>query len=177
MILRLRCRAGVYLSAILLFVGMALTVTANEPITRSQAESMIDARLAAAGIIVFGAFWVLLLTISGRSERALTASIVRLEAAVTKFTSDLAVHDSSPYAHAPASEHNHAPLMAEIGKVKADIERVEKDAERIETGLEEFLRYCKTHQCAMGSRDPAESPRPKRKTDSGDDYTPLRGKP
>jgi hypothetical protein len=121
---RLRCRAGIYLSAMLLLVGMALSVAANEPITRSQAEAMIDARLGAAGVLVVGAFWVLLLTISGRSERALTASIVRLEAAVTKFTNDLAAHDSSPYAHRAASEHNHGPLEARLGDMEKKLDKI-----------------------------------------------------
>ena len=53
---RLRSRIGVYVSAFLLCLGATLAL-ANEPITRSQAEAMIDGRLAAAGILVFGAFF------------------------------------------------------------------------------------------------------------------------
>ena len=174
---RLRLRVGIYASALLLLCGLTLAVQATEPITRSQAQAMIDGRLAAAGVLVFGAFWVLLLTISGRSEKALTASVLRLEKAVDDFKRALDAHDTSLFAHGPASEHNHAPLMVEIEKVKTDVERVEREAERIESGLEDFIRFCKTHQCSLGRRNPDDSPNHRRDEDPKDfDGRPLRGK-
>ena len=176
MISRTRLKAGIYLSAAMLMAGCALWANATEPITRSQAESMIDARLAAAGLVVFGAFWVLLLTISGRSEKALAASIARLDATVSEFKRALEMHNDSPFAHGPASEHNHSPLFVKMDRVEEEIERVDADIERMKAGFEEFVRFCKSHQCAMGQRDPSDSPKPKRKTDSRDDYTALRGK-
>ena len=173
---RLRARVPVYLSALMLLVGATLAL-ANEPITRSQAESMIDARIAAAGVIVFGAFWVLLLTISGRSEKALAASIDRLDKTVAEFKRALETHNESPFAHGPASEHNHAPLMAKLERIEAENERIDADIDRMKTGLEEFVRFCKSHQCALGARSPADSPKPRREDDPPDfDGTKHRGR-
>ena len=176
MIRRLRARVPVYVSALMLLVGATLAL-ANEPITRSQAESMIDARIAAAGLAVFGAFWVLLLTISGRSEKALAASIDRLDKTVAEFKRSLELHDSSPFAHGPASEHNHAPLLVKVDRIEEEIERVDSDIERMKTGFEEFVRFCKSHQCASGARNPADSPKPRREDDPPDfDGTARRGR-
>ena len=173
---RLRARVPVYISALLMLIGATLAV-ANEPITRSQAESMIDSRLAAAGLVVFGAFWVLLLTISGRSEKALAASIDRLDKTVAEFKKALELHDSSPFAHGAASEHNHTPLMAKLERIEAENERLDADIERMKTGFEEFVRFCKSHQCAFGARNPADSPKPRREDDPPDfDGTARRGR-
>lgn len=160
---RLRTRIGVYLSGLLLLVGAALTMQATETITRSQAQAMMDGRLAAAGVLVFGAFWVLLLTISGRSEKALLGSIQRLEAAVADFKRLLDTHDGSEYAHTAASEHNHKPLEAKIDATKKD--------------LDNFIDWCRTHQCVGIPRDPTASPHPRRSDDPPMfDGTDRRGK-
>lgn len=162
---RLRARIGIYTSAILLLVGAAVAAQATDPITRSQAESMMDGRLAAAGVLVFGAFWVLLLTISGRSEKALVASIQRLEKAVATFADALARHDESPFAHRAASEHNHLPLEAKIDATKKD--------------LDDFIAWCQDHQCVGLPRNPNGSPHRRRATDPPDFDAPnmaLRGR-
>ena len=171
---RLRLRAGIYVSALLLLVGLALAARATEPITKSQAEAMIDSRLAAAGVLVFGAFWVLLLTFTGRQERALTASILRLEAAVASFTKALADHDASPLAHTAASEHNHDPMNAQAGRIEEKLDALILE-HRVIRGTEDEVCHA-IRSLANQKRSPADSPNPKRKTDSGDDYTPLRGK-
>lgn len=162
---RLRLRAGVYTSALMMLCGLSLAARATETITRSQAQAMIDGRLAAAGVLVFGAFWVLLLTISGRSEKALSASILRLEAAVERFTNDLMAHNGSEFAHTAAAEHNHKKMDERMAAIKAE--------------LDEHVEFCLTHQCAFGSRQPTDSPYHRRKEDpEGFDATKLelRGK-
>ena len=174
MIRRLRLRAGVYVSAMLLLVGFACAAMATDPITKSQAEAMIDSRLAAAGVLVFGAFWVLLLTFTGRQEKALTASILRLEVAVASFTKALADHDASPLAHTAASEHNHDPMNAQADRIEEKLDSLIME-HRVIRGTEDEV--CSViRSLANQKRDPAGSPRPKRATDSGDDYRPLRGK-
>ena len=175
---RLRSRIGVYVSAFLLCLGATLAL-ANEPITRSQAEAMIDGRLAAAGILVFGAFWVLLLTISGRSEKALAGSVARLEAAVDRFTSDLMAHNSSEYAHGPAAEHNHKPMESQMNRIE---QQIKETAIKLDALIHDHDRIQETEGAvcsaldALRKRDPQDSPNPKRKTDSGEDYRPLRGR-
>lgn len=159
---RLRMRAGVYISGILLLLGLALAAQATTNVTRSEMESFVLAALGGAGVVVFGAFWILLITISGRSEKALMKSVERLENAVAAFAAALAAHDNSPYAHQSASEHNHGPI--------------EKDIHDLKMELDGFIRWCHEHQCPALPRNPESSPHPKRKTDSKDDYTPLRGK-
>lgn len=104
MITHMRLRAGVYFSALLLLVGVALTAQATQAVTSSQMHEYVLTSLGAAGVVVFGAFWVLLITISGRSEKALMASVQRLEKAVAEFTSALKEHDGGEHAHWPISE-------------------------------------------------------------------------
>lgn len=116
---RLRLRAGVYVSAMLLLVGAALTAHATQAVTSSQMHEYVLTSLGAAGVVVFGAFWVLLITISGRSEKALMASVQRLEGAVAAFAEALAKHDGNPYAHQSASEHNHGPILDRLDEIEA----------------------------------------------------------
>lgn len=68
---RLRARASVYLSAILLLVGIALTAQATQPVTRSEMESYVLGTGVAGGAAIFGAVWVLLQSKTGRIEQAL----------------------------------------------------------------------------------------------------------
>lgn len=125
MICRLRTRVGVYASAMLLLVGAALAAQATQAVTQSQMHEYVLSMIGAAGAVVFGAFWILLITISGRSEKALMASVARLEGAVSAFAAALAQHDNSEHAHRAASEHNHGPMVASIQRVEATLERVE----------------------------------------------------
>lgn len=182
---RLRLRAGVYVSAMFLLVGLTLAAMANEPITRSQAESMIDARVAAAGLAVVAAFWILLMTFMGRVERAVsTATAVALAAA-------LKAHDEAPLAHSAASEHNHGPMNAQSDRIEEKLDALILE-HRIIRGTEDEV--CSViRSLAKQKRDPKESPHARRRDDppefdarrddirgstkpDGTDATPLRGK-
>ena len=56
MISRLRLRAPVYVSAVLLLVGIALAAQATQPVTRSQMESFVYLTVAGAAVSIIGAF-------------------------------------------------------------------------------------------------------------------------
>lgn len=175
MIVRLRTRVGIYASAMLLLVGVALTAHATQAVTTSQMQSYVLGVVGAAGAVVFGAFWILLITISGRSEKALMASVARLEAAVSDFKHSLDAHDGSPFAHRSASEHNHGPMVASIERIETTLERVgghiagllagqttataelaEQDVrlEHVEKGLSQLLtEHCLLHGRQLQRRD------------------------
>ncbi|MDP2317470.1 MAG: hypothetical protein Q8P41_31590 [Pseudomonadota bacterium] len=61
-------------------------------------------------------------------------------------------HKRDPFAHPAASHENHRTLEERIGKLA--------------TEMDEHVQFCRTHQCAMGTRDPHDSPHPRRFTDS-----------
>ena len=42
----------------------------------------------------------------------------------------------------------------------------ERKIDAVKTELDEFIEFCRTHQCAFGRRNPADSPHPRRFTDS-----------
>lgn len=169
MLRRLRLRVRVYLSAGMLLLGLSLGAAANEPITKSQAQAMIDGRLAAAGVLVFGAFWVLLLTFTGRQEKALTASILRLEVAVANFAKSLSEHDINPRAHTAASDHNHDPMNEKLDALAAGQHSLNVKLERL---YSEHRVIRRTERCLLQTRterrDPSDSPSPRRKDDPED---------
>lgn len=153
MIRRFRCRVPFVLSGMLLVAGLAL---ANEPVTRSQMHEFVYQTIAAAAVLVIGAFWVLLTTVNSKSERSLLAIVTRLEAAVQRAVDALETHNGNPHAHTAASEHNHAPLLEQI-------EAISSQAERIKNTVDQVLRDCEAIRCR--ARDPKDSPRLRRSTD------------
>lgn len=71
MIKRMRLRVGVYASALLLLVGVALIANATTPVTRSEMEAYFWERMAAGGGVLFAAVWVLLQSKTSRIEQML----------------------------------------------------------------------------------------------------------
>jgi ABC-type nickel/cobalt efflux system permease component RcnA len=178
-IVRLRLRIGVYISALLLFGGFALVAQATQAVTRSEMESFVLATIGAAGVLVFAAFWVLLNTINGRSERALLSSVNRLEHAVDKLLASMEAHDQNPLAHAAAGEHNHRPMNEQLDRLEAQLtataqmlDALIRDHNRIQRAEGDICHALEE----IRKRNPADSPKPRRKDDSRDDYTALRGK-
>ncbi len=68
---RLRARASVYLSALLLLAGLALAAQATTPVTQSQMEAYFWERFAAGGSLLFAAVWTLLQSKTSRIEQSL----------------------------------------------------------------------------------------------------------
>ena len=153
MIRRLRCRAGLYVSAILLLAGISLTARATQPVTRSEMESFVYVTLAVGAGALVGAVWTLLSYHLGRLERMFDRGVARLELAQSQAQAAIRAHDEDTHAHGPASEHNHAPLLARI-------DALSNQAERIENTVGEVLRNCEALRCR--ARDPRESPHAKR---------------
>ena len=173
MIIRdLRYRAPVYLSALLLLMGIALVARATQPVTQSEMRSFVYETIAAAAVLVVGAFWILLTTINGRTERTLTEAVNRLESAVQKLIVGLEAHNSDPLAHSAASEHNHSPMNDKLDLMD---ERQQKIHD-IVLGLKaehDLIRSEEDELCAILRRRKEE---PRRKSDpEGFDASKERG--
>lgn len=170
---RLRYSAPVYVSAFLLLVGISLVAHATQPMTESQTKAFVFETVAAAGVVMFGSFWILLNTLVNRVERSLSSHVDRIEKALDDALSGMKDHDDNPRAHSAASEHNHKPMNDQMTQIESKLDQLILE-HRIIRGSEDevckFVRSMATH------RDPKDSPKPKREGDSGDDYTPLRGK-
>lgn len=176
---RLRRRAGLYLSVILLLVGVSLTARATQPVTRSEMESFVFLLIGGAACVLFAAVWTLLAYHLGRLERMFQSWKEDMASAVAMARESLRLHDEDEHAHGPASEHNHGPMYAQMDRIEAqgtetaellhqlirDHNRIQQEEGAICAALAEFRK-----------RDPKDSPRPHRKGDSGTDYTALRGK-
>lgn len=171
MIGRLRLRAGIYISAAMMLAGISLVAQAAQAVTRSEMESFVLATIGVAGVVVFSAFWVLLNTINGRSERALLGSVTRLELAVEKLLIAMDAHNNNPMAHTAASEHNHGPMNKKMDAIEEKLDQLLMEHRVIRGSEDEVCALVRS----MAKRNPSESPKPKRKTDSKDDYTALRG--
>lgn len=162
MIVRLRARAALYLAICLFLGGWSLTAMATQPVLESHMKEFVYWTFGVGAFALLGAAGAFVSHLMARMEKSIDASIARLEKTVEILGNDLIGHNASPFAHTAASEHNHDPMNEKVSALK--------------TELDEHVLYCKTHQCAFGGRNPADSPRPRRAGDSGDDYTPLRGK-
>lgn len=170
---RLRYSAPVYVSAFLLLVGISLAAHATQPMTESQTKAFVFETIGAAAVVTFGSFWLLLNTLVNRVERSLSAHVDRIEQALDDALAGMKAHDENPRAHYEASEHNHKPMNEQMNSIETKLDNLLME-HRIIRGAEDevckFVRQMATH------RDPKDSPKPKREGDSGDDYTPLRGK-
>ena len=159
---RLRRSAALTISLGLFLSGWALTATATTPVLESHMREFVYWTFGVGAFALLGAAGAFVSHLMARMEKSIDASIARLEKTVEILGNDLVGHNASPFAHTAASEHNHDPMNERVEAIKAE--------------LDDHVLYCKTHQCAFGRRDPKDSPKPRRATDSGDDYTPLRGK-
>lgn len=163
MIRRIRLRTPVYVSACLLLAGLTLGAQGTQAVTRPEMESFVLMTIGGAGAVMFAAFWILLNALVGRIERTLTKSISEIADNQARGFNALRWHDESPHAHRAASEHNHAPMERKMDHL----------AERFDALVEE----CRIGRCAVGHRDPANSPHPRREGDPEEfDGRGLRGR-
>lgn len=158
---RLRAKAAIYISGMLVALGCGLTASATQPVTKSEMESFVFASLAAGGVAVIGGFWVLLNALLGPMRK----SIENIEAHVARSLDAVRLHDENEHAHSAASEHNHKPMNDDMKEVKQKLDRLIHEHELIHAGCQ-----------IQAERDPKESPFKRRSSDdSGDDFTPIRG--
>jgi len=166
-IVRLRLRAGLYLSALLAFVGVSLAAQATQAVTRSEMEAFVYSTLAVAALATLtgGAgiiAWILARDRSLQREHLsqIITAISELATGLNRAVKALETHDEDPYAHGPASEHNHGPM--------------DKKLDELDRKVDAILLDCEGRACAH--RDPSVSPYRRRQTDpDGADHTPERG--
>jgi len=178
-ILRLRARVPVYLSAMLMLLAVGLAVDAQTvapaPPTWPEISLAIWLRYGAAVATSIGATWVLLAGYERRQDARHAETMKALSVAADR----LRQHNEEPTAHDVASRHNHGPMNEQT-------QRIEDKVDALSLNLHDLIRDHNRIQSQGGEictaleslrrRDPKDSPRPKRADDSGDDYTPLRGR-
>ena len=179
MIVRLRARVPVYLSAMLMLFAVALAVDAQPaappPPTWPEISLAIWLRYGAAVATSIGATWVLLAGYERRQDARHNETMRALATAADR----LRQHNEEPTAHQAAGEHNPRPMNEQSDRIETKVDQLSLD-------LHDLIRDHNRIQSTEGSictaleelrrRDPKDSPKPKRATDSGTDYTPLRGK-
>ena len=167
MIVRLRLRAGLYLSALLAFVGVSLAAQATQTVTRSEMEAFVYSTMAVAGLATLGGgagviAWILARDRSLQREHLaqIITAISELATGLNRAVRALEQHDDDPYAHRAASEHNHGPM--------------DKKLDALDRKVDAILLDCEGRACS--GRDPSASPSRRRATDpDGADHTPERG--
>ena len=165
---RLRTRAGLYLSGLLVFCGLSLAAQATQPVTRSEMESFVYSTLAVAALATLtgGAgilAWILARDRSLQREHLaqIITEISELATGLNRAVRALEQHDDDPYAHRAASEHNHCPI--------------DKKLDELDRKVDAILLDCEGRACS--GRDPAASPYRRRRTDEAEsDHTGERGK-
>ncbi len=179
MICRLRARSGLYLSVLLLLAGVSLTARATQPVTRSEMESFVYVTLAVGAGALIGAVWTLLSYHLGRLERMFEKGVERLDASQSRGHDALRAHNEDPLAHASASEHNHGPMNAQLDRLEEQLtatanklDALIRDHDRIQRQEGDLCHALEE----IRHRNPADSPKPRRASDSGTDYTALRGR-
>ena len=167
-LVRLRTRAGLYLSGLLVFCGLSLAAQATQPVTRSEMESFVYSTLAVAALATLtgGAgilAWILARDRSLQREHLaqIITAISELSTGLNRAVRALEQHDDDPYAHRAASEHNHGPM--------------DKKLDALDRKVDAILLDCEGRACS--GRDPAASPYRRRRTDEAEsDHTGERGK-
>lgn len=168
MIRRIRLRAGLYLSGLVLFVGVALAAQATQPVTRSEMEAFVYSQLAISALAVLtgGAgilAWILQRdrALQREAQAQIITAISDVAQGLNRAIRALEDHNDSKYAHAAASEHNHEPLVERIDEIDRKVDMI--------------LRDCEGREC--GARDPMRSERVRRASDPADfDGRPERGR-
>jgi len=177
---RLRRSAALTISLGFFLSGWALTATATTPVLESHMREFVYWTFGVGAFALLGAAGAFTSHLMSRMEKSIDASISRLEKQVEALGMDLIGHNASPLAHQAAGEHNHKPMNDQAGRIEEKVNEISRrlhdlirDHNRIQ---EQEGEVC--HALAeLRRRDPKDSPHPRRKDDSGTDYTPLRGKP
>ena len=122
---RMRVRAPVYLSTILFLVGLALGAHATQAVSREEMESYVLRTIGAAGVVMFGAFWVLLNSFVGRAERAFSEAAHRIEESVKAVSASIVDHDKSPFVHKAASDYYHGEINERLSDLNERVGELE----------------------------------------------------
>ncbi len=170
--IRLRRAAPQVLGALLVALGLGLTMTASaqsaQGLTLDSALDRVGPVLAVLGVIV-------------AVYRGARAAVRDVAQGVVE------AHDATKDAHQAAAHENHAPMQASmhnldlgmaaiLGKLNVIAETVKTDA-RLLDDLNERVRVIEEEHAAFhGMRDPGATRHKCRADDSGADYTPPRGK-
>ncbi len=180
MIRRLRARVPVYLSAMLMLCAVALAVdaapdTVQHP-TWPEISLAIWLRYGAAVATSIGATWILMAGYERRQDARHAETMKALSVAADR----LRLHDEDAGAHRAAGDHNHKPMNEQADRLENKLDQLSLDLHdliRDHNRIQETEGMVCSALQELRRRDPHDSPHPKRKTDSGTDYTPLRGKP
>jgi hypothetical protein len=183
---RLRARAALYLAICLFLGGWSLTAMATQPVLESHMKEFVYWTFGVGAFALLGAAGAFVSHLMARMEKSIDASIARLEKTVEILGNDLIGHNASPFAHTAAGEHNHGPMNEQSNRIEGKVEGVSSQVRELAIDLHDLKRDHDRVQSEEGSictalaelrkRDPKDSPKPRRASDSGTDYTPLRGK-
>lgn len=180
MIVTMRQRAGAVLLGLAAFLSLTAAAQGVAFVTREEMREFVWVSIASVGIgaILIGAgliAWIM------QRDRSLQQASIDLVIAATDRLADqieaaigaLARHNEDPRAHTAASEHNHAPMNKQTARIEEKLDQLLMEHRIIRGSEDEVCALVRM----MAKRVPNESQKPKRASDSGDDYTPLRGKP
>lgn len=167
---RMRAMAGVYLSAMLLLVGMSLAAHATQAVVEagvSRAE--MYATIGGTGAAILGAFWLLLGSHTSRMEKSVEALV-----------SVMKEHHSDPMAHPAGSATRINPVMDKLDKLAESIAATHTEvvALRAEHNV---IRDSEQEVCAMVKvmkdlRGAVSAASPRRDGDEpGSDHSDKRG--
>ena len=173
MIRRLRLRAPLHIAVLLFVTGYTLTLAATQPVLESHMREFVYWTLGVVLFTVLGSAAAFISYLNSRMERSFEKAIGRLEASVAQAFDLMHFHDANPLAHIAAGEHNHGPMNAQAERIEQKLDALILE-HRVIRGTEDEV--CHAIRSLAQKRDPADSPKPRRQTDSGTDYTPLRGK-
>jgi hypothetical protein len=167
------------MSALMMLCAVTMAVGASPevvpPPTWAEISLAIWFRYGAAVATSIAATWMLLSAYEKRQD----ARHTEMKDSLGKVAAALASHDTNPFAHGPASEHNHGPMNAQMDRIEAQGEATAKllnDLIRDHNRIQEEESAICSALAELRKRDPADSPKPRRAGDSGTDYTPLRGR-
>lgn len=140
-----RLRARVPLLLALMLLAGAGTVLATVPITQSQMESFVYRTMAGtiATAVLLGSGVIAWLLARDRDIAAARFTDVKdtVDRMIDKLDESLILlqtHDASPLSHRAASEHNHAPMNAQLDRIEfqgattaAQLHDLKRDHDRI----------------------------------------------
>jgi len=176
---RLRARVPVILSALIMLCAVALAVDAS-PTTQGaptwpEISLAIWLRYGAAVATSIGATWVLLAGYERRQDARHAETMKALATAADR----LRQHNEEPTAHQAAGEHNHRPMNEQSDRIETKVDQLCLDLHdliRDHNRIQDTEGSICTALAELRKRNPADSPNPRRKSDSGEDYRPLRGR-
>lgn len=123
MIRLFRLRIPIFVSAAMMLCAVSLAMNGDQPaapLTWPEISLAIWLRYGAAVGTSIAATWLLLASYERRQDERMRETGARLDAVLTA----LQRHDDSPYAHASASEHNHAPMNGQMASIEQKLDQL-----------------------------------------------------